>query len=179
MDVFGIVVVALVTAIGGGTIRDVILGIRPVFWIAEPVYVIVAVVAAIGTFIAAPAIRFPMRPLLLFDAFGLAFFTVLGCQRALEAGVSSIIVIVMGVLTGVAGGIVRDLLCGEIPLILRREIYATASLVGAATFSLFMVAGMETRAASIAAIALALAVRLAALRWGLALPVFRGRDQDE
>lgn len=176
MDVFGIVVVAIVTAIGGGTIRDVILGIHPVFWIADPRYVIVAVVAALVTFFASPSIRFPLRLLLLFDAFGLAFFTILGCQRTLGTSVSHTIVVVMGVLTGVAGGVVRDLLCGEIPLIFRREIYATASLAGSLAFVLFMEIGLDLRAASITAIAIALFVRLAALRWRLALPVFKDRD---
>lgn len=177
MDVFGIVMVAIATAIGGGTIRDVILGIHPVFWIAEPIYVVVAALGALGAFVASPSIRFPLRPLLLFDAFGLAFYTVLGCQRTLETGVSTVIVVLMGMLTGVAGGIVRDLLCGEIPLIFRAELYATASLIGATLFAAMIELGVEMRVASVIAIAVGLLVRLAAIRWRLSLPVFRQREE--
>ncbi|MEO5929138.1 MAG: trimeric intracellular cation channel family protein [Candidatus Kapaibacterium sp.] len=176
MDLFGIIVVAIVTSIGGGTIRDLILGIHPVFWIEEPVYILLTAATALVTFFAARSIRFPSRPLLLFDAFGLALFTILGCQRALAQGVSPVIVVSMGVLTGVAGGVMRDLLCGEIPLILRREVYATASLAGGIVFVTLPLAGLSQEWASMAGIAVALGIRLAAIRWRVDLPVYRGKE---
>ncbi len=175
MDVFGIVVVAIVTAIGGGTIRDLLLGIRPVFWIDQPAYIIVATASAVATFIAARFIRPPERLLLLFDAFGLALFTVLGCQRASALDVPAVTVVLMGILTGSAGGVVRDLLCGEIPSLLRREIYATASLLGGVALIVMERMGMGARAATIVPIGIVLVVRLAALYWRLSLPVFESR----
>lgn len=176
MDMFGIVVVAIVTAIGGGTIRDLLLGVRPVFWIERPISIEVAAIAGLATFVAVRFVRPPARLLLLFDAFGLALFTVLGCQQARGLGVPAVTVILMGVLTGSAGGVVRDVLCGEIPSLLRREIYATASLLGGVAFILLDVVGAGGRAEMIIPIMIVLLIRLAALRWRLSLPVFRSRE---
>lgn len=178
MDMFGIVVVAIVTAIGGGTMRDLLLGARPVFWIDQPDSVIVAAAAGLVTFVAARFVRPPERLLLLFDAFGLALFTVLGCQRALAMGVPAVIVILMGILTGSAGGVIRDLLCGEIPSLLRREIYATASLLGGLVFILLDAAGATSRMQMVVSITMVLLVRLAALYWELSLPIFESPYDD-
>ena len=172
MDLFGVVVLALATALGGGTLRDVLLGAHPIFWVADPTYVIVAVSASIVTFVAARYLRLPRQLLLLADALGLAFFTVLGTQRAEAAEAATAVCIIMGVMTGVAGGMIRDVLAGEVPLILRREIYATASLAGAVVY-----VGMEAivpgpTIAPLVAMVVALALRLAAIRWNLSLPVF-------
>ena len=177
MDVFGIVVVALVTALGGGTIRDVILGTTPVFWIADPTYVVVAVAAALFIFAFARFSELWPEALLVADAFGLAVFTIIGAQRAFEAKASPLIAIILGVMTGVAGGIVRDLLCGEIPLILRREIYATASLLGGALFVTFSSLNIKGGAITVGAVAIIVAVRLAALHWNISLPVFAAKDE--
>jgi len=179
MDVFGIVVVAIVTAIGGGTIRDLVLGLSPVFWVRDPAYVITATVAALATFVGVRLVRFPSRLLPLFDAFGLAFATIIGCQRARTFGAPEVTIVLMGVLTGVAGGIVRDLLCGEMPLILHREIYATASLLGGVAFVALRYGGLEQGASAILAAGVVLAVRLAAIKWNLTLPVFAIREGSE
>jgi uncharacterized membrane protein YeiH len=178
MDVFGVVVVALVTALGGGTARDVVLGVGPVFWVHDAAYVIVAACAAVGTFVLARFARLPERALLVADAFGLAVFTAIGAQRAFAAGAAGLIAVLMGVMTGVAGGMVRDVLCGEIPLILRKEIYATASLAGATAFVLLRSGGVERTPATAAAVVLVLAVRLAAIHWRLSLPVFPERGES-
>ena len=178
MDMFGIVVVALVTTIGGGTLRDIILGIRPVFWVGDPASLIVASVAAVATFLAVRFIRIPHRTLLLFDAFGLALFTVLGCQRSMAVTDSQTIIVVMGILTGVAGGMIRDLLCGEIPVILRGEIYATASLLGGITYVGLRSLGGDPGTVTIAAIVAALGLRLAAIHWRLSLPIFNLTEEQ-
>ena len=178
MDVFGTVVVAIVTAIGGGTLRDLTLGIRPVLWISNPIYVIVATVAALVTFVLARWIQFPMKVLLILDAFGLAMYTIIGCQRALDVNVSYIIVVVMGVITGVAGGILRDILCGEIPLVLRHEIYATASLAGGILFVTLYSLGVDKSTTVISAVALISIIRLAAIYWRLSLPVFTDVNEE-
>lgn len=179
MDVFGIVVVAIVTALGGGTLRDLILGARPVFWVTQPEQIVVATVAAIGTFIVVRFTSLPGRALLLFDAFGLALFTIGGCQKALPLVDSDIIVVIMGILTGVAGGVIRDILCGEIPVILRREVYATAALLGCIAFVLLRGSGIESGFAAGGAMLLVLAVRLAAIHWRISLPTFNASSATE
>ena len=131
MDLFGVLVVAAVTAIGGGTVRDVILD-RSVFWLTDTTYLYVIGVAAVCTFIYARYRRPPRGTLLVADAFGLAVFAVLGVRAGLGAGVSPLVAVLMGAITGVVGGAVRDVLSGETPMILRREIYATAAIAGAA-----------------------------------------------
>ena len=179
LDLFGVAVLALATALGGGTIRDVVLGALPVFWVSDPTYVIAAVVASLLTFAAARWRRLPRGILPVADAFGLAIFTVIGARKAADLGASGMICVVMGLTTGVAGGMIRDVLSGEIPLILRREIYATASLCGAIVFVALSAFFPGARANAIVAVIVILAIRLAALRWGLALPVFPPGDTRE
>jgi uncharacterized membrane protein YeiH len=172
MDLFGVVVLALATALGGGTLRDVILGAYPVFWISNTTYIFVGTTAAVSTFVIAGFVRPPAKALKFADAFGLAVFTIIGTERAISFGVPSSIAVIMGVMTGVAGGIIRDMLSGEIPLVLKAEIYATASLCGAITFALLKkhFPGMPLPAPT--AITVILALRLAAIHWKLSLPVF-------
>ncbi|MCL5103616.1 MAG: trimeric intracellular cation channel family protein [Armatimonadetes bacterium] len=172
MDAFGIVVVAIVTAVGGGTIRDLLLGIHPVLWIANPMYLTVATSAALATFMLVRFVRPPHRTLLVLDALGLATFTVIGCQKAMAAHVPHMVVVIMGVITGVAGGIIRDLLCHEIPLVLRREVYATASLLGSVVFVTLRYFHSQPTIAMVTAAVVTLVVRLFAIYWQISLPVF-------
>jgi uncharacterized membrane protein YeiH len=177
MDVFGIMVVASVTALGGGTVRDLVIGARPVFWVDDPLYVVIAITAGIGTFVYVHFAKPPAKTLLIADAFGLAIFTVIGCQKAFQADASSLIVIFMGVVTGVTGGMIRDILCGEIPLILRREIYATASLAGGIVWVILYSRGIPAWMAVGSAGVTTLAIRLISLHWQLSLPVFMERKE--
>jgi uncharacterized membrane protein YeiH len=170
MDVFGAVVVALVTALGGGTLRDVILRHGPVFWVADPVYVVAGTLAALATFFTAGQLARWPRLLLVADAAGLAVFSVMGVQKALDAGVSPAVALVMGVITGVAGGIGRDILCNEIPLVLRREIYATAALAGGALFLGLRPFHVPEDLSILLSSSLVFGVRLIAVRLDLALP---------
>ncbi len=176
MDVFGVVVLAIVTALGGGTIRDLVIDASPVFWVSDPVYLLVAAVAALVTFLAGRFYDFPRHTLLTADAFGLAVFTVVGIERSLAFEIHPGIAVVMGIMTGVAGGMLRDILSGEIPLILSREIYATASLCGAVVFILILTALDSHTLAVIASLLVTLSLRLSAIRWNLSLPVFISRD---
>ncbi len=178
LDVFGGVVLALVTAVGGGTFRDVVLGIRPVFWVADSNYVWVASVTALATFFVLRYYKIPGRPLLLADAFGLAIFTVMGTERALAHAAPPTIAIVMGVMTGSGGGMIRDVLAGQVPLVLRKEIYATAALSGAAFFVAARAFDVPATLATITAVIVVFLLRLAGIRWGWALPVFRGRGKE-
>lgn len=173
MDIFGVVVLGCVTALGGGTLRDVILGIRPVFWISDTYYLAVAAIAAIGTFVLARRWKLPGMVLMYADAVGLAVFTVIGFQRGFNETHVYSIAIVMGVTTGVAGGVIRDVLSGEIPLIFRQEIYASASLCGAAVLALLSHLQLPSLVTVSAAVLTTLVIRLAALHLNLALPLFR------
>jgi uncharacterized membrane protein YeiH len=171
MDLFGVVVLASVTALGGGTLRDMILDAGPVFWVTDPTYLIVAVVAAVAIFFTVRLFRLPPMLLAVADAVGLAVFTVLGTEKALTLGMSAGIAVVMGVMTGVVGGMIRDVLSGEIPLILRKEIYATASLCGAIVLA-FTVTKIQVRElAVIASIVVTLGLRLSAIKWKISLPL--------
>ena len=173
MDMFGVMVVATVTALGGGTIRDLVIGASPVFWVSDPVYVVISALAGLGTFFYVYYGEPPLAVLLVADAFGLAIFTVIGCQKSAQFHDSVLIVMVMGVMTGVTGGIIRDLLCGQIPLILRREVYATASLSGGMIFVILRQFRIDDWIVTVASMVVVLMVRLGSLRWHLSLPVYR------
>ena len=134
MDIVGFALLATVTGIGGGTLRDLVLGAQPVFWVREPVYVAICIAVAVIVFFTAHIPESRYRLLLWLDALGLSFFCVAGADKALTADAGWFIAIVMGVITATFGGVVRDVLGGEIPVILRREIYATAALAGAGVF---------------------------------------------
>ena len=172
LDPFGVVVLASVTAVGGGTIRDVILQ-TPVFWVVKPYYLYVILATAILTIvlIRQPK-RIPKRFLLIADALGLALFAVLGTQKALYLGVPIPVAVILGTITGVAGGMIRDVLCNVIPMILREEIYALAAMLGGSLFILLHWLGWSDNHAMIISISTALMLRLAAIYWHVSLPAF-------
>lgn len=172
LDPFGVVVLASVTAIGGGTIRDIILQV-PVFWTIKPHYLYVILATALLTIvlIRQPK-RIPKRFLLIADAFGLALFAVLGTQKSLALGSPILVAIVLGTITGVAGGMIRDVLCNVIPMILQKEIYALAAMLGGCLFVTFNLLGWSDSEATVVAIAGALLLRLAAIYWRVSLPAF-------
>jgi len=172
LDPFGVVVLASVTAVGGGTIRDAILQ-TPVFWVVEPYYLYVILVTAILTIILIrQPKRIPKRFLLIADALGLALFAVLGTQKSIALGAPLPVAIVMGTITGVAGGMIRDVLCNVIPMILRKEIYALAAMLGGGLFVILHLLGWSDNEATIVAILGALILRLAAIYWQVSLPAF-------
>lgn len=179
MDLFGVLVIAIITALGGGTLRDAILGNHPVSWIRDDVYILVATLAAVGTVIWVRLTR-PINEtgLLVADAFGLAVFTVIGTQVALNYGVPVSAAVIMGVMTGVAGGVMRDIICNEIPLIFQKEIYATACIVGSLAYIGLQSLGLHEDLGIAICIALVLTIRLAAIRWHLELPRFHLLDRD-
>ena len=179
LDPFGVVVLASVTAIGGGTIRDIILQV-PVFWTVKPHYLYVILATALLTIILIrQPKRIPKRFLLIADAFGLALFAVLGTQKSLALGSPILVAIVLGTITGVAGGMIRDVLCNVIPMILQKEIYALAAMLGGCLFVTFNLLGWSNNEATVVAIAGALLLRLAAIYWRVSLPAFDIIDKDE
>ena len=174
MDVVGFVVLGTVTGIGGGTLRDLLLGL-PVFWVREPAYLITCALAAVLVFFAAHIPQSRYRYLLWLDAIGLALFAVTGAEKAAHAGAASTVAVAMGVITATFGGIVRDVLGGESPVILSREIYASAALAGAALLVGLLAAGAPREVAVAAGFAAGLLIRGAALQYGWSLPRYRQR----
>jgi uncharacterized membrane protein YeiH len=179
LDWLGVAVIAVVTAIGGGTLRDVLLDRYPIFWIADPTYLLVILGATAFTLF---YVRFRIpnpRALLIADALGLAFFTIGGVQIAQQAGLSGLLAVLMGTITGVAGGMLRDVLCAEIPLILRRgQLYASSTLVGATLYLVLERAGVARDPAALIGMGTIVVVRFAAILWRLELPVLSLEDQD-
>ena len=173
MDLFGALVIAAVTAVGGGTIRDLILDRHPVFWIQDLRYL--AVIAGAGglTFAYTSVFRPPRQSLEVADAFGLAVFSVVGARVALGVGAPPVVVVIMSAVTATVGGMVRDVLCDETPLILQEEIYATAALSGGVLYLGLRAAALPEAAVAGLTIVTVSAVRLAALRWEVHLPSFR------
>jgi uncharacterized membrane protein YeiH len=176
MDLFGVIVIAVITAIGGGTVRDLLLDEQPIFWIEDPTYLVVILAAAGATLVYRRFFTPPRISLLVADAFGLAVFTFIGAQTAYAAGVPAVIAVLMGTITGAAGGIMRDVLCAEVPLILRREIYATAAIIGATVFVLQRELGANGPLVAILSVGTVFALRLAAIRFDLHVPPFRTKD---
>ena len=180
LDWLGVAVIAVVTAIGGGTLRDVLLDRHPIFWIANPTYLWVCLAATAFTLVYVRA-RIPgARALLVADALGLAFFTIGGARIAEQSGLSWPLAILMGTITGVAGGMVRDVLCAEIPLILRPgHLYASSAIAGTAVYLVLERTGFHREAAALVGMATIVVVRLAAIVWRIELPVFYLEDGQD
>ncbi len=178
VDLFGVVVLALVIAVGGGTVRDRVLGVAPVFWVRDGSFVVTAAAAAGVSFVWARLAPIPHGAVLLADACGLALFTAVGTEKSLQHGAPAVVAVALGIVTGVAGGMIRDTLSGEVPLVFRQEIYlyATAAFCGAVVLVLLAGAGHASGARG-AAMATTLVLRLAAIRWRLRLPLFHVKDE--
>lgn len=174
MDVFGFVLIATATGVGGGTLRDLLLGVRPVFWIGKPEYLAVCAATAVLGFFVAHRLQSRQSWLLWADAIGLATFSVLGAKVALAAGAPASVAVLMGLMTATFGGIIRDVLCAESPLILHREIYATAAAAGSLVYVVADAMSVPDVAAMLVAFAVALGARGAGILLGLSLPTYGG-----
>ncbi|MDD9196975.1 TRIC cation channel family protein [Aliivibrio sp. S3MY1] len=173
MDPFGVTVLASVTAIGGGTIRDMALGATPVFWITDTNYLLVIFVTCILTMlIIRKPKRLPWYVLPVSDAIGLAVFVGIGVEKALKYNADPMVAVIMGVITGCGGGIIRDVLAREIPMVLRSEVYATACILGGIVHTFALEFNIQSSTAMLMGVATTLAIRLAAIRWHLSLPTF-------
>jgi uncharacterized membrane protein YeiH len=173
LDLLGVIVVAAITAIGGGTLRDLLLDRYPIFWVTDSWYLIVIIASAMLTVAYVQIRPAPGATLLVADALGLALFALSGAQLAEAAQCPPLIVVLMGTITGVTGGVLRDVITAQVPLILRREIYATAAILGIAVYLALHAFGMPRAPAFAAGMIVVVALRLLAIRWGLHLPVFR------
>ena len=172
MDWVGVCLLAAVTALGGGSLRDVLLGHHPLVWVAHPEYLLLTAAAALATVAAARFMHRLRQMFLLLDAIGLVVFTVIGCNIAIGMGLPVVVVIVAGMITGCAGGVLRDVLCNEIPLLFRAELYASVSVVTGLLYLGGLRLGLPHDAVMFAAMGFGLAMRLLALRYGWNMPKF-------
>jgi len=175
LDIVGFLFLASITGVGGGTLRDILLGKLPVFWVADPGYVAVTIAVGAILYFAAPLVEYRYRLLLWLDAIGLAAYCVLGAALGLAAGAPALVAVVTGVMTATFGGLLRDVVAGEPSVLMRREIYVTAALAGAATFVGLATAGLEPPLAAGIAALLAFSIRGGAIAFGWTLPGYRGR----
>lgn len=182
LDLIGFLFLAAVTGIGGGTIRDVVLGTGPVFWVQNPNYVVVCAAAALFIYVTAHLIESRYKLLLWLDAVGLSAYAAMGAAKGLQATGSFTVAIVMGVLTATAGGMIRDVLANEASALLRPEIYVTAALAGAATFCAASALGFTVLVAAMIAFVMAFAIRGGALWFSWSFPTYKtrpGRNPDD
>lgn len=169
-DLFGAAFIGFVTAIGGGTLRDMMIGIHPVSWTTSMDYFYVILLAVVVTFFLKEQVFKFRRTLFLFDTIGIGVFTIIGVEKALAFGINTPIAIMMGILTAVAGGVIRDTLNNEVPLIFKKEIYATACLVGAIAYILLRRTGIPIETNQIVTILTIIAVRVLSIKYKLSLP---------
>lgn len=172
-DLFGATIIALVTAVGGGTIRDLLIGDTPVGWMKDLNYLLAIGLAVPITYFFKAALLRLRRTLFLFDAIGIGLFTILGLQKTLDIGLSPVVGVLMGTVSAVFGGVLRDILCNEVPLIFRKEIYATACIAGAVLYYLLAGLGLPHHLNLLATVAFIIALRVMAVKWGWGLPVVR------
>jgi uncharacterized membrane protein YeiH len=168
-DIFGVTFTGFVTAVGGGTLRDMILGTRPV-WVADGNYLLAITIGVLLAVVFKYYILKYRRTFFLFDTLGIALYTVVGVQKSLEFGVSPSAAIIMGMFSAVMGGVIRDTLINEIPLIFRKEIYATACLSGAAVFVLLKLFQVDDNINSLVSVLIIILIRTIAVKYKLTLP---------
>ena len=172
MDWFGVCVLAAVTALGGGTMRDTLLGHYPLSWVKDPTLLLICCAFALLTIALARFMEQLRWPFLLLDALGLVVFTIIGCNVALEMGQSPVIVIVSGMITGIVGGIMRDVLCNDIPLVFSSQLYATVSIVTGALYYFGLQLNMVHDVVTIATIIIGFTLRVLAIRFNWGMPKF-------
>lgn len=170
LDAFGVLIVAFVTAVGGGTLRDVMIGYTPVFWMENGNYCLLILITSILAMVFWKKLKSFKIPLFLFDSLGLGFFTVIGMEKGLAFNLSPGICIVLGTVTGCFGGITRDIFLNNIPLIFRKEIYATACIIGGIIFFTLPFLGIGSFLVKIISISTVIIIRIVAVKYNMILP---------
>lgn len=170
LDLFGVFIIAFVTAVGGGTLRDLLIGYTPVAWMRDSFYVSTILTAVIFAILFRNQLKYFRTSLFLFDTIGIGLYTMVGIERGLSAGLMPVMCIALGTITASFGGVIRDILCNEIPVIFRREIYATACILGGAGYFLLRKLPFDNEYAYVAAILIVIGIRVAAVKFRIALP---------
>lgn len=172
MDMFGVSLIAFLTALGGGTVRDVLLGNFPVTWTQHPTYIYLTIGAGLLTMVVARFMHRLQQLFLILDAMGLVAFTIIGCNVALQLDYELPVVIMAGITTGIFGGIMRDIMCGNTPQVLSKELYASVSFLVAILYLWLLDQNVDDNINMLASFSVGLAIRLSAIRWQWSLPVF-------
>ncbi|HMI79166.1 MAG TPA: trimeric intracellular cation channel family protein [Ferruginibacter sp.] len=172
LDPFGVLILSFVTAIGGGTLRDMMIGNLPVGWLQDETATVVISGAAIGTMLFSQWLKKINATLFLFDALGLGLFTIIGIEKGMDLNLSIGVCIALGTITASFGGVIRDVLLNNVPLVFRKEIYALASIIGGLFYIILKSSSLNNDAAKIICILLILAIRLLAVKYKLSLPLF-------
>ncbi|CAM5204014.1 trimeric intracellular cation channel family protein [Oligella ureolytica] len=172
MDLFGVALIAFITALGGGTVRDMLLGNYPVTWNQHPFYIYITIGAGLFTIIIAKYMRKLNRIFLLVDAMGLVAFTIIGCNVAMKLDYTLPVVVMAGIITGIFGGILRDIMCNRTPLVLRHELYASVSFIVANFYLLLIYFKVDENLTLVLPFVVGLSLRMAALKWKLVLAGF-------
>ncbi len=170
LDLFGVFIIAFVTAVGGGSLRDMLIGDTPVVWMRESAYTITIIGSVIFAILLQHRLKYLRRSLFLFDTIGIGLYTMVGIEKGLQAGLKPFICIALGVMTASFGGVIRDMLCNEIPVIFRKEIYATACILGGVSYFLLLRLPIEAEYAYITALLIIIVIRILAVRFKIALP---------
>jgi uncharacterized membrane protein YeiH len=170
LDVFGVFIVAFVTAVGGGSLRDMLIGNTPVIWMRESVYAITIITSVIFAIIFQGKLKYFRRSLFLFDTLGIGLYTMVGIEKGLSAGLTPIMCVALGTMTASFGGVIRDTLCNEIPVIFHKEIYATACILGGFSYFLLQELPIPDAYAYLAGLVIVIGTRLLAVRFKIALP---------
>ncbi len=171
LDLFGASVIGVVTAVGGGTTRDLLLGITPVTWLSTPVYLYVILAGVVIAILFRRLLATLRRTLFLFDTIGIGVFTVIGLEKALNLGVHPAVAVMMGMTTAVVGGVIRDTLTNEVPLIFKREIYATACITGALVYLLLRWLGVDSALVQLFTVVVIITVRLLSIHYNWSMPI--------
>ena len=170
LDLFGVFIIAFVTAIGGGTLRDLLIGNTPVGWMQDLTYVVTIFISVVFAIIFVNKLKYLRKSLFLFDTIGIGLYTMVGVEKGLEAELLPVMCIFLGTMTACFGGVIRDILCNEIPVIFRKEIYATACILGALSYFLIVQLPVKEEYAYIAGILVVILLRLLAVRFQISLP---------
>ena len=170
LDLFGVIIIAFVTAIGGGTLRDMLIGNTPVLWMRELTYVLVILGTVIFAILFSKQLRRLRKTLFLFDTIGIGLFTMVGVEKGLNANLFPVMCIALGTITACFGGVIRDILCNEIPVIFRKEVYATACILGALSYFLLRKLPFTEEYAYSAAIMIIIVIRILVVKFKIALP---------
>lgn len=179
LDLFGVFIIAFVTAIGGGTLRDTLIGDTPVTWMENTIYVYIIGAVTILAIIFRNKINYLKKSLFLFDTIGLGIFTITGVETGIQNHLEPIISVAIGAMTGTFGGVIRDILCNEIPVIFRKEIYATACILGALAFLILHELGVNKDITYVVTSLIVIGIRLVVVKYHITLPYFYITPSDK
>jgi uncharacterized membrane protein YeiH len=170
LDVFGVLIIAFVTAVGGGTLRDLLIGFKPVGWLNAPMHLLIIVITVILAILFVKQLKYIKKSLFLFDTIGIGLYTMVGIEKGLAANLSPVMCIALGTITACFGGVVRDILCNEIPVIFRKEIYATVCILGGLVYFLLIQFPIDNTISYSMAILTIIIMRVLAVRFKISLP---------